>query len=82
MELFVPFRRGRLCITPQGFTARVPSRERALAVAGKAAACRLCGYTLAAVVSRWDAAAVQILSAGGVPAVSLDRLREWLSQLS
>jgi hypothetical protein len=79
IELFMPFRRDGLAVTPQGFTVRIPARKRALALVGRSAACWLCGWRLVAVVSKWDEEVLDILERGGVYVVSLDRLEEWLS---
>jgi hypothetical protein len=79
IELFLPYWRGRKAVTIQGFTRRIPGRERALALAGKSSACRMCGWELTVVLSSWDEGVIDILESGGAGAVSLDRLAEWLS---
>lgn len=74
IELFIPFHRGRLAVMPQGFSDRVPPRERAFALAGKSAAAWRCGYGLVVCLACCDPLVVEILREGGVACATPDRL--------
>lgn len=79
VRLLVPFYRNRTGVVPQSFSGRIPHRERALALVGKAAAARISGYELLVVMASWNDEVRDIMERGGVSACSLDRLEEMLA---
>ncbi|MBN2586831.1 MAG: hypothetical protein JXA64_01610 [Candidatus Fermentibacteraceae bacterium] len=76
ISLLIPFFRGSEGVIPQSFSRRVPSRERALAMVGRAAAARRAGFDLLVVMATWDDDVLNVLENGRVRACSMDRLIE------
>jgi hypothetical protein len=76
ISLLIPFFRGSEGVVPQSFSKRVPSRERALALVGRAAAARRAGFDLLVVMATWNDDVLNVLENGGVRACSMDRLSE------
>lgn len=78
IELFLPFYRGDVAVMPQGFSDRIPTRERAFALAGKSAAAWACGCRMVVCLAGCDPAVLEIFREGGVACATAGRLAELL----
>ena len=81
VELFIPFFRERVVVTPQGFRDRVPSELRARALVGKSVVLQSFGYTLVVVTASYEKEVWGLLKTGGCYVTTPDKLAELLSDL-
>lgn len=81
VELFLPFVRGGVGVTPQGFSPRVPHRLRGLLLAGKASAAGILGIRMLVVCARVSPEAWELAARGGAWLCTPDTLLQALSEL-
>ncbi len=81
VQLFLPFLKGNVGVTPQGFSGRVPRDLRALALAGKGLAACVLGLRLVVVSARVDPDAWAVIARGGGVVCTPDTLPQALYEL-
>lgn len=81
VQLFIPFVKASVGVTPQGFSSRVPHDLRGLALAGKGVAAAALGLRLVVVCARVEPAAWRLVMAGGGVVCTPDTLPQALYEL-
>lgn len=81
VQLFLPFARAGVGVTPQGFSSRVPRMARALALAGKSAAASVLGVRLVVVCARLEPVPWEPIVAAGGTVCTPDTLPQALYEL-
>ena len=76
IELFMPFIKNNLAVTPQGFRKRVPLDLRALALVGKNAALKAKGINLVVVAATYEKTTWDILEQGRCSVCTPDKLKQ------
>lgn len=81
VELYLPFVRGLVGVTPQGLSGRVPHELRGLALAGKGLAAASLGMRLVVVCARVEPAAWRLMATGGCAVCTPGTLPQALYEL-
>lgn len=81
VQLFLPFSRGGVGVTPQGFSTRVPHDLRGLALAGKGVAAAVLGVKLVVVCAGVEPIPWELIVRGGGTVCTPDTLPQALYEL-
>lgn len=81
VQLFIPFARAGVGVTPQGFSGRVPHGLRGLALAGKSVAASVLGMRLVVVSAGFEQEPWELIVAGGGTVCTPDTLPQALYEL-